>query len=78
MVNYYTQRKIEGKWQNVSEPTTDKETVYKSLMSDLIAKKLEACTYITQIKRLQLYNGYIAITVNYTGDVRRIYTVESH
>ena len=51
--------------------------IYDSLTKDLIAKKLNKCTYIKSIKRIPLYNGFQRITVTYDNDVRRIYTVEN-
>lgn len=71
-----SQNKVNGKWETIfiwEEP----EVVYKELMHELIHKKLEQCTYITRIQRIQKYNGFIEIIVNYTGNIRRIYTIKS-
>jgi hypothetical protein len=75
MVKYEVETKEKSKWVIKNECTDEKE-VYKQLTHDLISKKLNNCTYIKSIKRVQLYNGFIKIYVNYDNQVRRIYTVE--
>ena len=55
--------------------TNDAEQIYNDLTHELIAKKLCSCSYIKSIKRVQLYNGYIRIIVQYDNDCRRIYTI---
>ena len=72
-----SQNKVNGKWETIFI-WENPESVYNGLMHDLIAKKLEQCTYITRIQRIQKYNGFIEIIVNYASDVRRIYTIKSH
>jgi hypothetical protein len=57
--------------------TTDTQTVYECLCGDLINKKINACTYIKSIKRVNLYNGYQKITVTYNNDCRAIYTIKN-
>lgn len=52
------------------------EEVYRYLANDLIAKKLNQCTYIRSIKRRNNYDGTQTVTVTYDNDVRAIYTVE--
>lgn len=54
----------------------DPADVYEGLANDLIAKKINACSYILSIKRVNLYTGFQRITVNYTNGVRSIYTVK--
>ena len=56
---------------------TDENKVNEELMHDLIAKKLESCSYIRSIKRIQNYDGTLNIIVNYR-DGRNIYTVKTH
>ena len=56
----------------------DSERVYQDLTHELISKKLCSCTYIKSIKREQLYNGFIRITVTYDNGGRRIYTIADH
>lgn len=61
--------------------TWDKEgrEVWEDLAKDLIAKKLEACRYISSIKRKQNYDGTNTIIVNYAADCgggRRVYTIK--
>lgn len=54
------------------------ENVYKSLANDLIAKKINGCSYIRSIKRTPLYNGYQKIVVMHDNGVRTTYIVEEH
>ena len=55
----------------------DAASVYKSLSHDLIAKKLNACTYIKSIKRIQNYDGTNTIIVTYAYNTRSIYTIDN-
>ena len=43
---------------------TDPAIIYRQLTTSLIAKKINCCNWIKSIKRVNLYNGYIEITVN--------------
>lgn len=55
------------------------EEVWKDLAHELMAKKLERCTYIRSIKRVNNYDGTHTIIVSYAADCgggRRVYTVE--
>ena len=54
---------------------TDEAAVYRELANDLIAKKLNGCSYITRIKRNPNYDGTQNITITYSNDCRNIYTV---
>ena len=65
----------EGKKWVETYADTVPATVYASLSHDLIAKKINGCTYIQTIKRTQNYDGTITITVNYNNDTRSVYTV---
>lgn len=56
---------------------TDSAEVYKFLAEELIAKKINACTYIRSIKRVNLYNGYQRITIAYDNGGRAVYTVKN-
>lgn len=76
-IQVYAEKKHGSKWVKSYESTEPTE-IYKGLMHDLIHKKLEGCTYIKSIKRTQNYDGTLTITVNYIGDVRRVYTIEDH
>lgn len=71
------QKKIGNRWETLSTDTNS-ALIHENLLGDLIAKKLEECTYIKSIKRTQNYNGTITITVTYIDNVRRVYTVASH
>lgn len=55
----------------------DGERTYRDLSNELIAKKINACTWIRSIKRIPLYNGFDRITVTYDHGGRRVYTVTS-
>ena len=63
---------------NVTWETTNRGQVYESLAGELIAKKMNACTYIKRIKRTQNYDGTVTITVYYADDCgggKRVYTI---
>ena len=80
MAQFIYQKKIDGKWTTTWECENDAQ-VYADLTHELIAKKLEHCTYIRSITRKQNYNGTKTITISYTsecGGGRRIYTIEDH
>lgn len=68
------QIKSGNKWHTTYE-VTDPAAVYEFLSSDLIAKKLNACTYIKSIKRVNNYDGTQTITVTYDSATRNIYTI---
>ena len=75
-INFVVYTKINGKY--VEQHTNDNELyVYQRLSEDLIAKKINCCTYITRISRTNLYNGYAQITVNYDNNVKVIYTIKN-
>ena len=76
-VNYTVEVK-NGKTYEITRTCEDRAEVYESLARDMINKKLCGCTYITSIKRVNLYTGFEKITVNYNNGVRRVYTIESH
>lgn len=71
-------QKFNGKAWETTYETTDAARIHESLMHDLIAKKLEKCSYITSIRHTENYNGTATITVTYSGGVRTLYTVNSH
>lgn len=66
-----------SKWE-VTYTCTDEKEVYDSLAHDLIAKKINACTYIRSIKRNNNYDGTQNITISYDNNVRAVYTVSEH
>jgi hypothetical protein len=66
-----------GKKWEVKNEITDVYNIYKNLAGDLIAKKLNACTYIKTIKRQSNYDGTQTITVTYNNDCRSVYTVKN-
>lgn len=65
-----------NKWHTTHE-TTDPAEVYEFLAHDLIAKKINACTYIRSIKRTNNYDGTLTITVTYDSATRNIYTIKA-
>lgn len=74
-IKYLVQEKQGRNYVDVHVCNNEKE-VYKQLSHDLIAKKINCCTYIKSIKRVNNYDGTINVTVMYSNNVRRIYTVE--
>lgn len=52
-------------------------SVYKSLASDLTAKKLNGCSYIKSIKRVQRYT-HCEITVTYDTNNKNVYFLPAH
>ena len=72
-----TESKKNGKYE-VTYTLTDVTEVYKSLAQALIAKKINNCSYIKSIKRVNNYDGTQNITITYDNNVRNIYTVEQH
>ena len=62
----------------VTWESDDATQVYDDLSHELIAKKINNCTWIRSIKRTPLYNGFDRITVTQDNGNRRIYTVKSH
>lgn len=58
--------------------TENNETlVYKSLTSDLIQKKMNKCSYIKSIKRVQHYT-HVTITVTYDSNTKNVYYLPAH
>ena len=77
MAKMIFQDKVGNVWQTTFEK--DGPEVWEDLAKDLLAKKLEACRYITSIKRKQNYDGTNTIIVNYASDCgggRRVYTIK--
>ena len=67
----------EGRVWRKSFITTDPTEVYKFLAEELIAKKINACSYIRSIKRTNLYNGYQKIVISYDNGDRAVYTIKN-
>jgi hypothetical protein len=67
----------EGKKWVEARTTTDAVEVYESLSRDLINKKINQCTYITSIQRVNLYNGTQRITVRYCNGVKSEYIIKN-
>ena len=76
IIKRIAQKKTGKTWVNTYIDTCP-GTVYKSLSHDLIAKKINACTYIKSIKRIQNYDGTNTIIVTYDNNVRSVYTIEN-
>lgn len=71
------EQKINNKWYFLNL-TTDKEEIYKRIAKELVAKKINCCTYIKSIKRSQLYTGYQRIYITFSNNVRATYTIEDN
>ena len=71
-----TQVKKGREWVTSYEET-DITAVHTQLAEDLIAKKLNCCSYIKSIKRVNNYDGTQTITVNYDNGVRSLYTIRN-
>jgi hypothetical protein len=67
----------DGKTYRESYTIDDKFTVYQRLTEDLIAKKINACTYIRSIKKMNLYNGFQRITVYMDNGIKIEYIVKN-
>lgn len=69
------QKKTGKTWVN-TYTDNNPDTVYKSLASDVIAKKVNQARYIKSIKRIQRYS-HVEIIVLYDNDVRSVYYVSA-
>lgn len=69
------QKKTGKTWIN-TYTDINPETVYKSLASDIIAKKINKARYIKSIKRVQHYT-HVEIIVSYDNNVRSVYYVSA-
>ena len=70
------QIRVGNAWSTTLEDT-DSANVYEFLTHDLIAKKLNACTYIKSITRVNNYDGTQTVTVTYDTATRNVYTVKN-
>lgn len=73
-----TIEKWDGSKWTFNSINRDAGLVYEYLSNDLIAKKINKCSYITRITRRQNYNGTATITVNYSDNVRALYVIKDH
>lgn len=69
------QRKSNGKWQT-TYTSEDKAIVYERLANALVSKKLNCCSYIKSIKRIQMYT-HVEIVVTQDNGFRTIYYVNA-
>lgn len=69
------EKKENNAWIKCYETFNETE-IYKSLCTDLIAKKINQCRYIKTIKRIQNYDGTITIIVNYDNNTRSVYRIK--
>ena len=65
-----------GTKYEIESTTNDVTTIYESLARDLVAKKLQACNWITSIKDRTNYDGTRTITVTYNNGCRALYTIK--
>lgn len=61
-----------------SRYTVDREAIYTALAGDLIAKKINKCTWIKRIERFSNYDGTQTIKVFYDNGVMAHYVVENN
>jgi len=71
------EEKIGHKWEECRK-IDDAAQVLESLAQDLIAKKINACTYIRSIQRKNNYDGTQTIIVTYDNNVRSTYIISEH
>lgn len=76
MIKLTVYTKEGSKWVE-SRTTTDAVEVYESLARELINKKINKCTYITSIQRVNLYNGTQRVTVRYCNGVKSEYVIKN-
>lgn len=69
------ERKKGKTWELVWTSET-RETIYRDLFHDIMAKKIHKCTYIKSIHDVCNYDGTRTITVYYDNNIRRRYTIE--
>lgn len=62
--------------KSVIYQSIDTAIIFRRLAGDLIHKKINNGKYIRSIKRVNLYNGYIKITVYQPGDVKTEYIIK--
>ena len=66
----------EGKGYKEIYKSTDTETIYTRLTNELIAKKINNCTYIKSIKYRCNYDGTRTIIISYDNGTRALYTIK--
>lgn len=59
----------------VTFENNDAATIYELMARDLIAKKLQRCTYIKSMRRVNNYDGTITITMYQANGDKAVYTV---
>ena len=73
-----TIEKWDGSKWTFNSINRDAGLVYEYLSNDLIAKKINKCTYIKSIRRYQNYDGTATITVLYNNNCRALYVIADH
>lgn len=71
------EKKENNTWIKCYETFNETE-IYQSLCRDLIAKKINQCSYIRSIKRVQNYDGTITIIVSYDNKTRSVYRIKEY
>lgn len=69
-------KKENNKWVKTYE-TDNLEIIYTSLANELIAKKINQCTYIKSIKRIPMYDGTQKIVIYQNNDIKTIYHIHN-
>ncbi len=64
-----------NKWEQTFKETNE-ERINKSLLNDIIAKKMHKCTYIKSISERTNYDGTRTFKVYYDNNCMNEYTVE--
>lgn len=72
-IRMFSERKEGKKWVYDHYICTDKKTIYERLAGMLIAKKLNHCTYITRIKRVNNYDGTQTIIITQDNGYRMVF-----
>jgi hypothetical protein len=69
------QRKVGKSWET-TWASDDKATIYEKLANALVSKKINQCSYIKSIKRIQHYT-HVEIIVTQDNGYRSIYKVNA-
>lgn len=74
-IRMYAERKAGKEWVYDNYVCTDGKTIYERLAGMLISKKINRCTYITRIKRVNDYDGTQTITITQDNGCRMVFIV---
>lgn len=74
-IRMYAERKAGKEWVCDKYVCTNEKTIYERLAGMLISKKINRCTYITRIKRVNNYDGTQTITITQDNGYRMVFIV---